>query len=169
MVCCVIQTFVAIDFAVALSGFARTNVRHATCAERRRQQEELDLRADHCCEHVRTTNFPSTLPSVVFGVDTKLISRRDTTGTFAMATALAAFKVLTAVHKHYTVEDWVAFDKTASNETMAHVCVSMGTSDDDLAKVTKILELVNRVSPSVQFRHMPYFELSVFALSPLSL
>ena len=38
-----------------------------------------------------------------------------------MAVALAPYKVLTAVHKHYTVEEWIAFDKTANDEVMAHV------------------------------------------------
>ena len=33
----------------------------------------------------------------------------DTTGTFEMATALAGFGALTAVHKHYTPEDWCGY------------------------------------------------------------
>jgi GMP reductase len=37
----------------------------------------------------------------------------DTVGTFAMATALASFDILTAVHKHYSVEEWNTFANTA--------------------------------------------------------
>jgi hypothetical protein len=49
---------------------------------------------------------------------------RDTTGTFAIAVALAAYKVITAVHKHYTIDEWIAFNKTAADDVMAHVSVA---------------------------------------------
>ncbi len=35
----------------------------------------------------------------------------DTVGTFSMAKALATFGILTAVHKHYTAEEWLAFTR----------------------------------------------------------
>jgi GMP reductase len=43
-----------------------------------------------------------------------VVANMDTTGTFAMATALAPFQVLTALHKHYELEsEWIEFDKSA--------------------------------------------------------
>ncbi len=38
-----------------------------------------------------------------------IAANMDTVGTFSMAQALATFGILTAVHKHYTVEEWQAF------------------------------------------------------------
>lgn len=58
----------------------------------------------------------------------------DTVGTFEMAQALAGFDILTAVHKHYTVEAWAAFISTASADVLKHVMVSTGTSDADFEK-----------------------------------
>ena len=36
----------------------------------------------------------------------------DTTGTFEMAAALAEHKLLTAISKHYTLEQWAEFGRT---------------------------------------------------------
>ena len=35
-----------------------------------------------------------------------IAANMDTVGTFSMAQALASFDILTAVHKHYSVEQW---------------------------------------------------------------
>ena len=38
-----------------------------------------------------------------------IAANMDTVGTFEMATALAEEKIITAIHKHYTLEEWSAF------------------------------------------------------------
>ncbi len=63
-----------------------------------------------------------------------IAANMDTVGTFEMAQALAGFDILTAVHKHYTVEAWAAFISTASADVLKHVMVSTGTSDADFEK-----------------------------------
>lgn len=75
-----------------------------------------------------------------------IAANMDTTGTFAMAEAFAAHKCLVAIHKHYTVEEWLAFDKTASDETMQHLALSMGSSDRDFEKAIEICEKVPRIN-----------------------
>ena len=40
-----------------------------------------------------------------------IAANMDTVGTFEMAVALAEDKIITAVHKHYTVEEWTDFLK----------------------------------------------------------
>jgi hypothetical protein len=40
-----------------------------------------------------------------------------------MAKALASFGVLTAVHKHYSVEQWQAFVQSVSADVVQHVMV----------------------------------------------
>lgn len=64
-----------------------------------------------------------------------------------MAQALAGFDILTAVHKHYTVEEWAAFINTASADVLKHVMVSTGTSDADFEKTVQILAL----NPALNF------------------
>jgi GMP reductase len=47
-----------------------------------------------------------------------IAANMDTVGTFAMAKALASFDILTAVHKHYSVEDWKAFIQRESDDVL---------------------------------------------------
>lgn len=63
----------------------------------------------------------------------------DSVATFEMAKALAAHDVMTAVHKHYTVEEWQAFVADAEPEALKHVMVSSGTSEADFEKMSTIL------------------------------
>ncbi|GAL12303.1 GMP reductase [Vibrio astriarenae] len=65
----------------------------------------------------------------------------DSVGSFEMATALAEHGVMTAMHKHYTVEQWAEFVNGASKETLNKVFVSTGTSERDFEKTKDILAL----------------------------
>ncbi|WP_105685270.1 GMP reductase [Cronobacter dublinensis] len=76
-----------------------------------------------------------------------IAANMDTVGTFGMAQALAAFDILTAVHKHYSVQEWAEFVQSVSAGVLKHVMVSTGTSDADFEKTKEILAL----SPSLQF------------------
>ncbi|MGK7586634.1 GMP reductase, partial [Salmonella enterica] len=67
--------------------------------------------------------------------------------TFEMAQALAGFDILTAVHKHYTVEEWAAFINTTAADVLKHVMVSTGTSDAEIEKTVQILAL----NPALNF------------------
>ena len=70
-----------------------------------------------------------------------IAANMDTVGTFSMALALAEHKMLTAVHKHYTVEQWQSFLDCAPAGIEEHVMVSSGTSDSDFQKMSEILAL----------------------------
>ena len=76
-----------------------------------------------------------------------IAANMDTVGTFAMAKALASFDILTAVHKHYSVEEWRAFVQAQADSVLRHVMVSTGTSEADLNKTKQILAL----HPSLNF------------------
>jgi len=76
-----------------------------------------------------------------------IAANMDTVGTFAMAKALAAFGILTAVHKHYSVEEWRDFTTSVSEDVLKHVMVSTGTSDADFEKTKQILNL----NPALNF------------------
>ncbi|GBG30450.1 Inosine-5'-monophosphate dehydrogenase [Hondaea fermentalgiana] len=73
-----------------------------------------------------------------------MVANMDTTGTFEMATELCKQKVITCVHKHYTVEDWLKFAKE-NREALPYVTVSAGTSEADLEVVKNVTEQVPEV------------------------
>ncbi|EJL89804.1 GMP reductase [Pantoea sp. BIGb0393] len=76
-----------------------------------------------------------------------IAANMDTVGTFTMAEALASFNLLTAVHKHYSVEDWQAFVQRVPATVLSYVMVSSGTSESDFTKLSAILAL----SPQLNF------------------
>ena len=76
-----------------------------------------------------------------------IAANMDTVGTFAMAKALAQFGILTAVHKHYSPQEWSAFVSDAGRDVVRHVMVSTGTSDADFGKTQQIL----RDNPDLNF------------------
>lgn len=75
-----------------------------------------------------------------------IAANMDTVGTFTMAEALAAFDILTAVHKHYSVEQWQAFVQRVPENVLSHVMVSTGTSEADFLKLKQILALSPRLN-----------------------
>jgi len=72
-----------------------------------------------------------------------IAANMDTVGTFELATALAEHDLLTAIHKHYSPEEWKAFVNSfegAQRETITnHIMVSTGTSENDFLKLETIL------------------------------
>jgi GMP reductase len=72
----------------------------------------------------------------------------DTTGTFEIAEALSEHKMLTAVHKHYTIEDWKDFinNHQENSDIFNHVMVSTGTSESDFNKINTILNYEERLN-----------------------
>lgn len=70
----------------------------------------------------------------------------DTVGTFEAARVLAAEKMLTAVHKHYSVEQWDEFLQSIDEAHIANIMVSTGTSDADFTKLAEILKLNSKLN-----------------------
>ena len=69
-----------------------------------------------------------------------IAANMDTVGTFEMATALAEHGMLTALHKHYTEQEWDSFLKDADDDLYHRIMVSTGTSDKDFAKLSSLLK-----------------------------
>ena len=76
-----------------------------------------------------------------------IAANMDTVGTFEMATVLAQQQMITAIHKHYSVEQWSSFIGTVPADMISYICVSTGTSNEDDKKLHKILQ----ASPTVRF------------------
>nr|XP_054510926.1 GMP reductase 1 isoform X2 [Agelaius phoeniceus] len=70
-----------------------------------------------------------------------IVANMDTVGTFEMAVVMAKHAMFTAIHKHYSLEEWKLF---AANhpECLEHVAASSGSGQEDLKKLTSILEAI---------------------------
>lgn len=80
-----------------------------------------------------------------------IAANMDTTGTMQMASALAKHQLVTALHKHYDVDDWKAF-ANAEPTVLPYVCASSGTSDEDWKKLSAVLDgTVSGSASAVQF------------------
>lgn len=69
-----------------------------------------------------------------------IAANMDTVGTFEMAEALAKEKIITAVHKHYTPEEWSAFLNNQPDSIYEYIALSTGTGKADEEKIKQILE-----------------------------
>lgn len=68
-----------------------------------------------------------------------MAANMDTVGTFEMAETLAKQKLFTAIHKHYSLEEWRNFASNSSKEILNNIAVSTGTGKEDSQKVSQIL------------------------------
>ena len=69
-----------------------------------------------------------------------MAANMDTTGTMEMAKVLASHQLFTAIHKHYTRDQWKTFMKTGGESIIEHMAVSTGTSSDDARNLDHILK-----------------------------
>ena len=68
-----------------------------------------------------------------------MAANMDTVGTFELAQVLADFGLLTAIHKHYTLQEWKSFLNTQEDTIYQRIMVSTGTADADFNHLKNIL------------------------------
>lgn len=76
-----------------------------------------------------------------------IAANMDTVGTFEMAVALSREKIVTAVHKHYSLEEWDRFLTNQPDSIYEYIAVSTGTGKDDEEKIKQIMAK----HPKIQF------------------
>ena len=64
----------------------------------------------------------------------------DTVGTFEMAKSLSKEKIITAIHKHYTLEEWDNFLAAQPDSIYEYIALSTGIGESDEEKISRILE-----------------------------
>lgn len=74
-----------------------------------------------------------------------IAANMDTVGTFEMAEALAPEKIITAIHKHYTIEEWADFLKDKPDGFFNFIALSTGTGKQDEEKIKEILKADSRI------------------------
>ncbi|MES1906941.1 MAG: hypothetical protein MHM6MM_000157 [Cercozoa sp. M6MM] len=69
----------------------------------------------------------------------------DTIGTFEMARTLSSMGILTAVHKHYSLQQWEDFIDSVEETQLDNIMVSSGTSDANFQHLKSVFELHDRL------------------------
>lgn len=69
-----------------------------------------------------------------------IAANMDTIGTFETAEVMASYKLLCAIHKHYTLNEWGAFLEGRDQDIYQRIMVSTGATDEDMQKLEAILE-----------------------------
>ncbi|WP_053991164.1 GMP reductase [Mangrovimonas sp. TPBH4] len=76
-----------------------------------------------------------------------MAANMDTVGTFEMAKALHQKQIFTAIHKHYSTEEWNKFFRSASSGIEDHIAISTGTGKKD----TERLHVIFSQNPKIKF------------------
>lgn len=92
----------------------------------------------------RTFTFPNSKKTWT-GVPL-IAANMDTIGTFKVAEVLARRKCITAVHKHYSIDEWKAWAEGSGKDYLNYVAVSVGILKKDMDKLDQILKAV----PAIQ-------------------
>lgn len=76
-----------------------------------------------------------------------IAANMDTVGTFEMAEALTKDQIMTAVHKHYSPQEWTAFLNNQPDSIYEYIALSTGTGKADEEKIKQIIDQ----HPKIQF------------------
>ncbi|MCD6580727.1 MAG: GMP reductase [Desulfuromusa sp.] len=68
-----------------------------------------------------------------------IAANMDTVGTFELAKVLADFGLLTAIHKHYALQEWKNFLDSQDDTIFQRIMVSTGTAEADFSHLKNIL------------------------------
>ncbi len=75
-----------------------------------------------------------------------MAANMDTVGTFDMAAAIAKHQLFTAIHKHYSIEEWKNFATNTTSTVLQNIAVSTGTSSSDAEKVKTICNAIPQIN-----------------------
>ncbi|MBC8003874.1 MAG: GMP reductase [Verrucomicrobia bacterium] len=76
-----------------------------------------------------------------------MAANMDTVGTFEMALALADKKMFTAIHKHYSLDEWNQFMAKAPQGIENYIAISSGTGSQDSEKISQLIQ----ANPQLKF------------------
>ncbi len=68
-----------------------------------------------------------------------IAANMDTVGTFELAQTLAGFGLLTAIHKHYSLQEWNNFLAVQDDAIYQRIMVSTGTADADFIQLKNVI------------------------------
>ncbi len=77
-----------------------------------------------------------------------IASNMDTTGTFSMAEELSKYKILTLIHKYYSINEWYNIIKSCKwDDIKEYIFITVGTKEKDLCKLYQLIEMtkINKI------------------------
>ncbi len=75
-----------------------------------------------------------------------MVANMDTTGTFEMAKKLFEYKIITCIHKHYTLDQWNTFLNSITDDNhFNYFTVSVGITDNDIELLNNIIQMDSRI------------------------
>lgn len=102
-----------------------------------KSRADVDITRQYTFRHAKR-RFPDDMIPI-------LAANMDTVGTFEMAVVLAKHKLITCIHKHYTIEEWEKF-ASEHPDVIPYSVATSGMSDADLEKLSKILSAVPEIN-----------------------
>lgn len=76
-----------------------------------------------------------------------IAANMDTVGTFNMALALHKYQLMTAIHKHYTTQQWREFLRAVPAKFFDHIAISTGVTNQDYEHLINIIQMY----PEIKF------------------
>ena len=73
-----------------------------------------------------------------------MVANMDSTGTFEMTLECQKHKIITCIHKHYEIKEWLDFNNKNKLD-YNYLTISTGISDADFEKTQNILELIPQI------------------------
>lgn len=67
------------------------------------------------------------------------IANMDSVGTFEMLASVSKHGIITCIHKHYSIQEWLDWSKNQGEHIWDYVAISTGISDKDIEKTYTIL------------------------------
>ncbi|XP_078458071.1 GMP reductase 2-like isoform X2 [Lampetra planeri] len=103
------------------------------------EKSHVDL---HCVDLTRTFTFRNS-QRTYHGIPI-IAANMDTVGTFEMARAFSKHTMFTAIHKHYSVDEWRDF-ANKNPECLEHIAASSGSGPSDMERLAAVLDAVAAV------------------------
>jgi GMP reductase len=100
-----------------------------------KSRSEVNLNIEHTFKHspLKWSGIPI------------MVANMDTTGTFEMAEELSKHKIITCLHKHYTLDDWTNFLKDKNDFIYDYITLSIGTNTNDYNNMKSILNKFDKI------------------------
>jgi len=96
-----------------------------------KSRSEVDLNIEYTFKHSKKSWYGTPI----------IAANMDTVGTFEMASILSKNNIITAIHKHYSDEDWNSFFNLNPSFNTDYLAVSTGISKNDISNIRKIFDI----------------------------
>ena len=102
-----------------------------------KSRADVDITRQHIFRHSKR-KFPENVVPII-------AANMDTIGTFEMALVLSKYQLLTCIHKHYTVQEWLAFAKEHP-DVIPYVIYTSGMTEADEKKIAEVLVAIPQIN-----------------------